>query len=289
VHDETARDSVHVPGAPLPQRTKKIGRVFPLTSRTVPLAARQVPLMQVSPLPQTLPQEPQLLLLPCRSTQTLLQNVCPLGQGLMQVPALQVCPEAQARPQPPQCAVLVWVLASQPLLTLPSQFPKFVAHEPTAQALLEHTMLVVFGGVPQLFPQAPQFVRLLRVSMQTPEQLVVGDAQVTAQRPPEHTCPPGHTVPQPPQLLLSVCRSRHEPEQLVCPVWHETTHIPLAQMNTEPQLSPSAYDALEDRSGSVALCARPEDIAIVVAGGPEAYHLTYLPSFSSSDTVTVAI
>ena len=38
-----------------------------------------------------------------------------------------------------------------------------------------------------------------------------------------------------------------------------------------------------------ALCARPEDIAIVVAGGPEAYHLTYLPSFSSSDTVTVAI
>ena len=67
------------------------------------------------------------------------------------------------------------------------------------------------------------------------------------------------------------------------------THIPLAQMNTEPQLSPSAYDALEDRSGSVALCARPEDIAIVVAGGPEAYHLTYLPSFSSSDTVTVAI
>ena len=67
------------------------------------------------------------------------------------------------------------------------------------------------------------------------------------------------------------------------------THIPLAQMNTEPQLSPSAYDALEDGSGSVALCARPEDIAIVVAGGPEAYHLTYLPSFSSSDTVTVAI
>jgi hypothetical protein len=69
----------------------------------------------------------------------------------------------------------------------------------------------------------------------------------------------------------------------------QATHIPLSEMNSEPQLSTSAYDLRQDRTGTVALCARPEDIAIVVAGGPEAYHLTYLPSFSSSDTVTVAI
>jgi hypothetical protein len=33
-----------------------------------------------------------------------------------------------------------------------------------------------------------------------------------------HTCPPGQTVPQVPQFALSVRRSRHTPEQLVCPV-----------------------------------------------------------------------
>ncbi len=71
-------------------------------------------------------------------------------------------------------------------------------------------------------------------------------------------------------------------------LWHDT-HIPLSQMNSEPQLSTSAYDLRTDRTGSVALCARPEDIVVVVAGGPEAYHLTYLPSFSSSELVTMPV
>lgn len=37
------------------------------------------------------------------------------------------------------------------------------------------------------------------------------------------------------------------------------------------------------------VCRKPADIAIVVAGGPEAYHITYVPSFGHTDPVTVAI
>ena len=37
------------------------------------------------------------------------------------------------------------------------------------------------------------------------------------------------------------------------------------------------------------ICAKPEDISLVVAGGPEAYHITYIPSFGHGDPVTVPI
>ncbi len=50
--------------------------------------------------------------------------------------------------------------------------------------------------------------------------------QVTTQRLPVQTWPPGQTVPHMPQLLLSVVRSRHTPAQTVSPEPQLTVHTP---------------------------------------------------------------
>lgn len=42
-------------------------------------------------------------------------------------------------------------------------------------------------------------------------------------------------------------------------------------------------------NGRVRVCRRPEDIAIVVAGGPEPYHIAYLPSFGETELVSARI
>ena len=66
------------------------------------------------------------------------------------------------------------------------------------------------------------------------------------------------------------------------------TLIPLSGLPEEKQISHPIYNDW-DRSRSIQLCRRPEDIAILVAGGPEAYHVTYIPSFSSTEMVTQLI
>jgi hypothetical protein len=68
----------------------------------------------------------------------------------------------------------------------------------------------------------------------------------------------------------------------------ERTLVPLSQLPEEKQLSHPIYNDW-DRSRSIRLCGKPEDIAILVAGGPEAYHITYIPSFSTTEMVTQAI
>jgi hypothetical protein len=50
---------------------------------------------------------------------------------------------AHARPQPPQCATVVSVFTSQPLIGLASQFPKPALHAPSAHAPAEHTALAL--------------------------------------------------------------------------------------------------------------------------------------------------
>jgi hypothetical protein len=69
---------------------------------------------------------------------------------------------------------------------------------------------------------------------------------------------------------------------------YERTFIPLEQVAEERQLA-NPYYAQWDRSRSIPLCRTPEDIVILVAGGPEAYHVTYIPSFASTTMVTAAI
>lgn len=61
------------------------------------------------------------------------------------------------------------------------------------------------------------------------------------------------------------------------------SHIPL-----EPQhLRPVYVDHAPDQM--CLPCERPSDIKIVVAGGPEAYHVTYIPSFANTELSTAEI
>jgi hypothetical protein len=62
------------------------------------------------------------------------------------------------------------------------------------------------------------------------------------------------------------------------------TDIPLTQVAAEQQLAHPIY-ADWDRSRSIQLCRQAGDIVILVAGGAEAYHVTYIPSFASTDMV----
>jgi len=50
----------------------------------------------------------------------------------------------------------------------------------------------------------------------------------TVQMPEMQLRPVAHEIPQPPQLVLSVCRLRHAPVQKVWPVGHGA-HTPLVQ------------------------------------------------------------
>jgi hypothetical protein len=79
----------------------------------------------------------------------------------------------------------------------------------------------------QALPQDPQLPMLLSRLMHCPEQSTVPDGHVQA--PPEQKVPPEHTSPQPPQLLLSVCRSTHELPHAVRLVAHWAWHTPALQ------------------------------------------------------------
>ncbi len=66
------------------------------------------------------------------------------------------------------------------------------------------------------------------------------------------------------------------------------TLVPLADIAEERQLSHPVYHDW-DASRSIPLCREAADIMIVVAGGPEAYHVTYIPSFASTAMVSCKI
>jgi hypothetical protein len=61
------------------------------------------------------------------------------------------------------------------------------------------------GAAGQLVVQFPQCAGSDDVSTHCPLQFVVPLGQFSVHAPLEHTCPPGQTLPQVPQLLLSVC------------------------------------------------------------------------------------
>jgi hypothetical protein len=61
----------------------------------------------------------------------------------------------------------------------------------------------------------------------------------------------------------------------------ERTKIPRGRIPRSVQLSKPIYLDYED-SRSCLLCPNPESILIVVAGGPEPYHITYVPNFGTT-------
>ena len=68
----------------------------------------------------------------------------------------------------------------------------------------------------------------------------------------------------------------------------ERTLIPRSYIPAERHLSKPVYaDYPPERMCQ--LCDRPQDIVVIVAGGPEAYHVTYIPSFATTEVVTTEI
>lgn len=68
----------------------------------------------------------------------------------------------------------------------------------------------------------------------------------------------------------------------------ERCKIPRREMPEERLLVGAVYDDFAPEDMCL-VCRKAEDIAIVVAGGPEAYHITYIPSFGHTDPITVGI
>jgi hypothetical protein len=81
----------------------------------VHIPAWQVPNWQTSPVPQRLPQAPQLFGSVSGLTHVPPQRAKGNVQVSMQVPSAHAAPGGQARPQPPQFAGSVWVLTHAPL------------------------------------------------------------------------------------------------------------------------------------------------------------------------------
>ena len=115
-------------------------------------------------------------------------------------PDVHVVP--QALPQPPQLALSVWTLASQPSVGLPLQSRKPLVHA-AAHVPLAHTA-VPLGGVAHVAPHALQFLGSKRVSTHVPLHDVSGVAQVAAHAPFTHAWPAPQVTPHAPQLVRSV-------------------------------------------------------------------------------------
>ena len=61
----------------------------------------------------------------------------------------------------------------------------------------------------------------------------------------------------------------------------ERTKVPRSRIPRAAQLSKPVYTDYADDALCL-LCQNAEDIIIIVAGGPEAYHITYVPNFGTS-------
>jgi hypothetical protein len=204
---------------------------------------------------QALPQPPQWLRSVRRSRHTPLHTVNPAPHDTTQRPSAHTCPAVQAVPQAPQWARSVWRSRQAPSHTVCDSM-QVSTHAPASQMRPRGQTLLqppqwarsVIGSTQTSSPMAPASPEALGARMQ-PCRL---DAQVVAQRPLEHTCPAGHTLPQAPQcsrsvavltqtlLLQSVCvpgqLCMHAPLTHTCPAAQAIPHAPqccaLARVST---------------------------------------------------------
>jgi hypothetical protein len=130
---------------------------------------------------QVAPQLPQLLGSSDRSWQEWLQQA-----GWAPVQASEQAPQSLMVPSVTQAAELPVPQTAWPLAQAPVQLPFW------------HS-----SPLPQVVPQAPQFLLSLKGFTHEPLQRVDGAAQVFSQTPRVQVWPPLQAMPQPPQLLLS--------------------------------------------------------------------------------------
>jgi hypothetical protein len=220
----------------------------------------QVPALQTLPLAHTVPAVPLPLPQPAvapqwvrsvaGSTQTPPQLTWPLGHETEQVPALQTLPLAQLVPALPTPETPQPVVAPQCVRSVfgstqtPPQLTCEPGHETEHEPLL-HTLPLAqtAPALPLPLPQpavAPQWVRSVAGSTQTPPQLTCEPGHETEQVPALQTLPLAHTAPalpvpetpQPavaPQWVRSLVGSTQTPLQLTCEPGHETEQLPELQ------------------------------------------------------------
>ncbi len=143
------------------------------------------------------------------------QSAKPAMHAVRHAPATQATsalgPAVHTAPHAPQFITFESVLASQPLVLLPSQSPKPGVHErPHAPRL--HTGVALVAPR-QTVPQVPQLViesrRASHPLVASPSQSAKPVSHVNEHRPAAHAraefARSGHTVPHPPQLSTLVC------------------------------------------------------------------------------------
>lgn len=181
-------------------------------------SATQSPEEHVCPVPQTLPQAPQLALSLLKVLHeaafpaVAAHNTPPVAQVGRHLPDTQAVPLPQATPQAPQCGFSPNVTHSAPHFVFPSP-------QTSVQALLMHS-----SPAPHLVPQAPQWSRLLVESTQALVPASEPSAQaespgphVVVQAPSVQTWSLPQTVPQAPQCFGSLLVKTQELPQAVRP------------------------------------------------------------------------
>jgi hypothetical protein len=167
------------------------------------------------------------------------------GHETEQVPELQTLPAAQIAPAltPVTQPVVApqWLRSVRGSTQTPPQLTWEPGHEteqvPELQTLPAAQIAPALSPVTQPVV-APQWLRSVRGSTQTPPQFTCDPAHVTLHLLPLQTCPDGHLVPQAPQLLLSVVTSRQTPLQLIVEALQETLHALPLQTCPDAHLMP---------------------------------------------------
>ena len=70
---------------------------------------------------------------------------------------------------------------------------------------------------------------------------------------------------------------------------YEQTKVPTALMPTEPTMSRHRKPRVLEGDDRICICAKPDDITIVVAGSSDPYHVTHLPNAGSTEMATQLI
>jgi hypothetical protein len=183
---------------------------------------------------QALPQLPQCCGSMRKSVQTVaVPTVQALGTGAtqLQLPPEQICPAAHWLPQAPQFCASELTLVQKPwpppvMQALGCAAPQLVTQPPAEQSVpAAHTVL----QLPQWSGSVWKLVQIPLGPLPHALGAAAGHWQAPTVEPPgtEQLCPPGHCMPQPPQLASSLWVSTHTPLQnALAGSWQVLAHTP---------------------------------------------------------------
>jgi hypothetical protein len=242
--------------APTPHTPARHTGVPPEVMHALPHAPQWASLVRVSvsqPLPAVLSQSPKPVV-------QLATRHAPPAQAAVALA------RAHIAPQRPQCATLVAVSTSQPLVALPSQSAADPIH-----AAMPHTPAVQREAAPgalQALSQRPQWETLVARSKHPSPHTDCPPGQVSVHAPIAHTRPLAQALPQAPQWVLALRVSTSQPlaalpSQSPRPVAQAATaQAPLSQRAVAPASAqvmpqPPQWVALVRVSASQPLAALP--------------------------------